>query len=195
MAARTSLLGFRCAKDAVSYTIVSSSSRSIQVRFASSSIISKAESNGHVSATPQSAFSRLTTPSLFRAVILGSVLKRSWLFDPGLWFMERLARSESALLDVDKNPVLRGIVRPLIYKQFCAGRNRQEIQETINSIKDMGYTGVILCYAREITINKDDADSSAKVSDEAIVKNINAWRDGNLETLESVGEGDYIGIK
>lgn len=110
--------------------------------------------------------------------------------------MERLARSQSAFSDVDRNPFLRAIVRPLFYKQFCAGRNRQEIRETIDSVKRMGYTGVILCYAREITVDKEDTKTTQpEVSDDSIVKNINAWRDGNMETLEAVNEGDYIGIK
>lgn len=110
--------------------------------------------------------------------------------------MKKIADSKSWLLDADRNPLVRAVLLPLIYKQFCAGRNKKEINETIASIKKMGYNGVILCYAREITIDENDSSQPLSQSSEAtIVENVKAWREGNLKTLESVGKGDYIGIK
>lgn len=110
--------------------------------------------------------------------------------------MKRIADSKSWLLDADRNPAVRAVLLPLIYKQFCAGRNKKEINETIASIKKMGYTGIILCYAREITVNEDVPAQSRVEGDEAsIIRNINVWREGTLETLEAIGKGDYIGVK
>lgn len=60
----------------------------------------------------------------------------------------------------------------------------------------MGYTGIILCYAREITVDEHSpAQSNTDEDTKSIVRNIDIWREGTLETLEAVGKGDYIGVK
>lgn len=110
--------------------------------------------------------------------------------------MKYVADSKSWVLHADRNPVMRAILLPLIYRHFCAGRNQKEISKTMDSIKKMGYNGIILCYAREITVNETDSSQPSSEANEAsIAGNIKIWREGNLETLEAVGKGDYIGIK
>lgn len=72
-----------------------------------------------------------------------------------------------------------------------------EVKKTIAGMKEMGFQGVILGYAREFDATEMmntfcQAESSATDrSDEAI----NIWRDGNLKTLSMIGEGDILAVK
>ena len=119
------------------------------------------------------------------------------LFTPGFALLKLISNSPSRMLNPDKNPILRAIVKPLVYDQFCAGTNRSEIQAKISQIKSLGFSGVILCYGKEIQIQKssqphlDDLDSSPQCFDQEL----EFWRQGNLETLDMIGDGDYLGIK
>lgn len=169
---------------------------SVQKRCVSSSADIPIKTNIPVPVPPRAAFHRLSTPTLVRSVILGTIFKRPWLYKPGLKFMKKIANSKSWLLDADRNPLVRAVLLPLIYKQFCAGRNKKEISETMASIKKMGYTGIILCYAREVTVDDGESIQSPTQSNDAnTAQNIELWHQGNLKTLEAVEKGDYIGIK
>ena len=84
-----------------------------------------------------------------------------------------------------------------MYDQFFAGRNKPEIQARVLQIKSLGFSGVILCYGKENQIQKsgqhlmDDVEHSDSVFDEEL----QFWRQGNLETLDMIGDGDFLGIK
>lgn len=98
-----------------------------------------------------------------------------------------------------------------LYNHFCAGENEREVTSTIRGIKDMGFKGVILTYAREVVLDhstkkvaveshrgstKDSfvttSDGQIEMSDdEAIV----AWRAGVLETVGMLQESDVLAIK
>lgn len=143
-------------------------------------------------------FSRLATGALLRSVVLGQLFRMPFVFRPSLYILEKIANSKSPFLDADRNPILRAVIYPLIYKQFCAGRDKTEIQRTIAEIKKMGYAGVILCYSKEIMAQmnaKGDQVVEEASDDEKTRRDIHDWRDGNLTTLSAVSEGDYIGLK
>ena len=143
------------------------------------------------------ALARLPTISILRGIFLGAFLSSPVLFTPGFAFLKKISNSSSPFLNPDRNPILRALVKPLMYDQFCAGRNRPEIQATVSHIKSLGFSGVILCYGKEIQIQKsiqpqvNDFHHSQSVLDEEL----QLWMNGNLETLNMVGEGDWIGIK
>ena len=145
----------------------------------------------------QPALARLPTPSLVRGLLLGTFLSSPLLFTPGFALLKKIANSPSPILNPDRNPILRAIVKPLMYDQFCAGRNRLEIQARILQIKALGFSGVILCYGKENQIQKsgqylvDDVEHSELVLDEEL----QFWRQGNLQTLDMIGDGDFLGIK
>ncbi len=120
------------------------------------------------------------------------------LFNPGLYILEKVANSTSIFLNADKNPLLRAVLYPLIYKHFCAGRTPAEVAQTIASIKDMGYSGVILCYCKEIVASKDGKDKGTTHTTYDGTNTqweVQQWSEGNLATLAAVGQGDYIGVK
>lgn len=109
--------------------------------------------------------------------------------------LHKIANSRSTLLNPDANPLLRLLVKPLIYDQFCAGTNKKEIAHTRDRIKSIGVSGIILCYGKEIQVSgKDELRSTgvAEVNEEAEIEH---FKQGYLQTLDMVGEGDWIGIK
>lgn len=142
-----------------------------------------------------SGLRRLPTSTLFRSFVLGKLFTTPFLFEPAFWVLRRIAGSHSKLLNVDRNPILRVLIKPLIYDQFCAGRNETEVAKTREKIKSIGYSGVILCYGREVVVDASSSLLSAGKSDRKADIDIAEWREGNLKTLDMIGEGDWLGIK
>lgn len=130
--------------------------------------------------------------------------------------MKTIADSKkSAWLDPSRSRILNYLLRISIYGQFCAGATEDEVRRTVSEMKAMGFTGVILGYARDAVVipQKGKGKTMAKVEDrsstslkpgcelthEHIVLSqdamVDAWKEGNLRTLRMIGEGDYLAIK
>lgn len=143
-----------------------------------------------------SPLARLPTSSILRSLFLGIFFTSPALFKPGLAVFRGIANSESLFLNPDKNPVLRALIRPVVYDQFCAGRNAAEIQKTSSTIKGLGFSGVVLCYGKEVQL---DANNKPIGYDEGnkptLTAEIDQWRTGNLNTLDMTKDGDWLGIK
>ncbi|KIV93821.1 hypothetical protein PV10_05007 [Exophiala mesophila] len=115
--------------------------------------------------------------------------------------MNIIIQSKSPLLNPDRNPIVRGVIRALVYDHFCAGATVSEVKKTITEIKAAGYAGVILGYGREIVVDARDASSaqskgpiesdSPTQQDEHIAQ----WFEGNRATLAMIGANDYMNIK
>lgn len=112
------------------------------------------------------------------------------------------------LLNVDRNPVLHGILKKTFYEQFCAGENGAETKATIRQLKDMGFRGVIMTFAKETVFDHRThteqglgaAALESKKHDESMhprarCANIEAWRKGTMETVEQLEDGDYLAVK
>lgn len=143
-----------------------------------------------------SGLERLPTLCLWRNLILGAAFTSPTLFKIGFGSMSYIANSRSRFLNPDKNPILRAIIKPLVYDQFCAGTNQHEIGLTRSLIQRMGFSGVILCYGKEIQVsgaNNKMHSTGAGNSDQSV--EIDMWKKGNLETLDMIGEGDWVGMK
>jgi hypothetical protein len=106
---------------------------------------------------------------------------------------------------VDRNPILKAILKRTLYNQFCAGETERETRTCVQQLKDLGFKGVILTYAKETVF-----DTKSKTSDhlsstsskfhemEAAVTDdtdIEAWRVGTLKTVDLISEGDILAIK
>ena len=143
------------------------------------------------------ALARLPTASIFRSLLLGAFFSSSILFTPGFALLKKIADSPSRVLNPDRNPLLRAIVKPFVYDQFCAGTNRVEIRGRISQIKTLGFSGVILCYGKEIQIQKPSSSGvdDLQYSHQDFDQELEVWKQGNLETLDMIGEGDFLGIK
>lgn len=115
--------------------------------------------------------------------------------------MNVIVQSKSPLLSPDRNPILRGVIRALVYDHFCAGATVSEVKTSIAEIKAAGYAGVILGYGREIVVNaksgpSQEADSPIKSEPQSQHdQHIAQWVEGNRATLAMIGENDYMNIK
>jgi hypothetical protein len=156
-----------------------------------------------VSANPEPApflappLARLSTASILRTLLLSAFFTTPWLFKPGLAVFEKVANSQSAWLNPDRNPLLRTAIYPLVYKQFCAGRNRAEIARTSAEIRKLGFSGIVLCYGKEVQVQGQAGQPVGYESGKpnSMDLEIDQWANGNMETLDMVGVGDWLGIK
>jgi hypothetical protein len=103
--------------------------------------------------------------------------------------LQRILNSKSALLSLDRNPLLSKLLKSTFYAQFCAGESAQEVKaNTAAARQTLGYDGIILEYALEVL--------SGEVPSEAeTAKEIETWRKGMLASVETANPGDFIGLK
>lgn len=142
-----------------------------------------------------SALARLPTTNIVRGLFLSTFFTSPLLFRPGLAIFSTIANSKSSLLNPDKNPLLRAVIKPVVYDQFCAGTNRQEVKRTSAAIRDLGFSGGVLCYGKEVQLDANNQPYGHDGKDASMEAEIQEWREGNLRTLEMMGEGDWLGMK
>ena len=123
-----------------------------------------------------------------------------FLLRPSLGVLSFLAHAKSPLLNPDRNPLLKYMLKKTFYAQFCAGEKTAEIKDTIAQLKDMGYAGVILGYAREVVLEGDDAlalDASKDCGEQerCNIEEIETWSEGNMETVKLAEKGDFVALK
>lgn len=93
---------------------------------------------------------------------------------------------------------MRWALKKTFYVQFCAGENKNEVMRTISGLKSLGYKGVILGYAKEVVMDKEEALSLKHSADSAkacIENEILPWKKGTLETVEFAGPEDFVALK
>ncbi|KAJ9651415.1 proline dehydrogenase [Neophaeococcomyces mojaviensis] len=139
-----------------------------------------------------SPLARLPTSNILRSLFLSFFFTSSTLFRPGLAIFSGIANSQSAFLNPDKNPIIRVLTRNIVYDQFCAGRNLAEIQRTSSLIRNLGFSGVALCYGKEVQLGADNKYHGRSVS---MQEEIAQFRKGNLETVAMIKKGDWLAIK
>ncbi|KAJ4269872.1 hypothetical protein NW762_001541 [Fusarium torreyae] len=141
---------------------------------------------------------------LLRSLLVATVSNNRALLTPSLSLLSFFAKPHSGLLSVEKNPLLHFLFKRTLYDHFCAGENGKEVTGTINRIKDMGFKGVILTYAKEVVVDSSQgggssiqgsAEIAADAIDVAEDSAIEAWRQGVLETVQMIGEGDFLALK
>jgi hypothetical protein len=170
-------------------------SRSTTIR--ADNLVKESRSSSGENVDGRRALARLPTSSLLRSLILGSFFTSPILFKYGFSILRRVATSRSPILNPDTNPILKAMVKPLIYDQFCAGTNKQEIRLTISQIKKIGFSGVILCSGKEIEIQDLSKPllPNSKTTGENFDVELDMWKQKNLQTLSMIGDGDFLGIK
>lgn len=122
------------------------------------------------------------------------------LLGPSLAVMSTLAHSKSSILSPDANAVLRFFLKKTFYQQFCAGENAAEVKRTVDELKNIGYKGVILGYAREVSLDekqqKDLASrGESEAADAALQNEILPWAKGTLETVKLATPDDFVALK
>ncbi|KAJ9662789.1 proline dehydrogenase [Neophaeococcomyces mojaviensis] len=114
--------------------------------------------------------------------------------------MKFLANSKSQLFNPDHNRILHAILKRAFYVQFCAGETPAEVRRTINSLKTMGYKGVILGHAREVVLSKEeekalDSSLDGAAQEQRNQKEIAQWRDDTLATIKLTQQDDFVALK
>ncbi|KAK7418174.1 proline dehydrogenase [Neonectria punicea] len=149
-------------------------------------------------AAARAPLSVLSLTMILRSLATTIVSSSPVLLPPSLRIMAALANPHSPVLNPDRNPLLRFFLKKTFYAQFCAGENAAEVHRTIAGLKNIGFTGVILCYAKEVVLTSDQAKSlgePAKETEEALNNEILPWAEGTLETVRLVQPGDYVALK
>ncbi|KAL4927668.1 proline dehydrogenase family protein [Aspergillus undulatus] len=148
--------------------------------------------------------SSLPTPVLLRSILISTISSKPYLLLPSLKALSFLCKPRSGpWLNVDRNPILHAVLKSTFYKQFCAGETHDEVRNTIKQLSDMGFQGTIMTYAKETVFDHKtqkqaglgvSADTDSKDT-EAFCQQIEAWRKGTVETVELLGENDYLALK
>lgn len=112
-----------------------------------------------------------------------------------------LSEAKTPLLNPNQNPVLKYALSKTIYAQFCGGETPEEVKQSVQYLKNLGFSGVILGYGKEVVMGEDEvaAISSSHEVSETLKKEhdeqLSAWRAGTLQTVDIAGSGDYVALK
>jgi hypothetical protein len=114
--------------------------------------------------------------------------------------MSHLAHSQSPILNPDRNPILRWLLKKTFYAQFCAGENAKEVQRTVSSLKQSGFKGIMLCYAKEVVLDQRASEAlesggGSAASNLLVEQEILPWKKGTLETVAMTEPGDFVAVK
>ena len=142
----------------------------------------------------------LPLTNVLRSLMTTTVSSSPLLLPPSLATMSVLANTSTAMLNPDKNPILRFFLKKTFYAQFCAGENPLEVRRTIESLKTIGLSGVILGYAKEVVLTeaqmKDLASCNTGAAAEDCVRTeITPWANGTMETVRLASPGDFVALK
>lgn len=130
---------------------------------------------------------KLSLANVLRSLVILSASSSRRLLKPSLAVLATLAQPPSPWLDVGRNRLLNWLVKHTLYAQFSAGENKREVQASIRQIKQLGYRGVLLGYARETT--------EAGAGDAAGDAELDAWLQGTLQTVDMAEDGDFVALK
>ncbi|KAI1454679.1 proline dehydrogenase [Annulohypoxylon moriforme] len=142
----------------------------------------------------------LPLSTVLRNLASTSISSSPVLLPPSLAIMNVLAHSPRAIFNPDKNPLLRWFLKKTFYAQFCAGENALEVRRTVDGLNKIGFTGVILGYAREIVLTEAQtknlsACDSGPVVEECVRNEIGPWAAGTLETVRLARPSDFVALK
>ncbi|KAF7903767.1 uncharacterized protein EAF01_006816 [Botrytis porri] len=153
----------------------------------------------HTSISPTSELPPLSImplPLLLKSYLITSILASPRIIKFFLPLLNKLANSSSTILNPDRNPVLHMIVRKFIYDHFIAGENATQVRARVKEMKGLGFSGVILGYAREVNVSGGEVGGDVSVvSKDVGERAIREWRDGLMSTLSLLQPGDFLSLK
>lgn len=146
-----------------------------------------------------SALSSLPLSTLVRSYLITFVSTHPFLLRPTLAILSKIAHSKSPLLDPDSSRIVKFALKKTFYAQFCAGESPAEVRQTLNSLKSMGYSGVILGHAKEVVLEGSDAENFQVSEDheeqERNREEIADWENNTTDTVKLAEEGDFVALK
>ncbi|KAL2013057.1 hypothetical protein VTN00DRAFT_582 [Thermoascus crustaceus] len=145
----------------------------------------------------------LPLSSVIRSFFVTTVSSSPVLLRPSMALLSSFAHSKSAFLDPDRNRALKYALAKTVYAQFCAGETPDEVKESIQNLKRMGYSGVVLGYAKEVVMDEDETNSvgpprsleAEELRRKRNSEEIQSWMDGTMKTVELAAAGDFVALK
>ena len=142
----------------------------------------------------QPPLSLLPFGTLLRSYLISFLSTTPSLLNPSLSILAALAYTKSPILNPDRNPILKYVLKHTVYTQFCAGETPAEVKRTIDGLKELGCAGVMLGYAKEVVIRGGEIQAVC-VDKETAASEVRPWRQGTLDTVRLAGEGDFLALK
>ncbi|KAG6368925.1 hypothetical protein INS49_003143 [Diaporthe citri] len=139
--------------------------------------------------------------TILRSLAVTTMSSSPVLLPPSLSIMSMLAHTTNPILNPDRNPLLKQLIKKTFYAQFCAGERGPEVKATMARLRDIGFSGVILGYAREVVLTQSQLKSLATngmdsaTAQECIQNEVIPWAKGTLETVRLAEPGDYVALK
>ncbi|KAF1359908.1 FAD-linked oxidoreductase [Lizonia empirigonia] len=141
-----------------------------------------------------------------RSFIVATISSKKWLLVPSLHVLEFFSKPDRTwIFNLEKNPVLKAIIKKSFYDHFCAGTTPTETKVCVKALKALGFRGVILTYAQEIVFDHKSGNghNSGSVAEETrkeapgvkLDNVIESWKAGTLGTIDLIEEGDILAIK
>jgi hypothetical protein len=153
---------------------------------------------------PHYPLATMPTNMLLRSLFIATVSSNKFLLIPCLHLLSFFSKpGRSYFFNVDRNPALKAILKRTLYNQFCAGETEQETRALVKQLKNLGFKGVILTYAKEMVFDHKNKSANHHATEEIIEKHvavahdadIETWRTGTLKTLDLISEGDILALK
>ena len=132
------------------------------------------------------ALAVLPLSMVLRTYMITSISCKPALLSACFKALTAMLHAKGPIFNVERNPLLKLILRETFYKQFCGGETKAEVRATRAQLQSLGYSGVIFEYAREVLSDIPSNDTAGDVE---------MWRKGLLETVEAAQPGDIIGLK
>lgn len=147
-----------------------------------------------IASSPDRPLAKLPLYSLLRGLLVQEGMSR-----PGLaGLASNMLRNN--IQHLTGNPLSKFILDKMLYAQFCAGRTQPEIQQTVDGLREMGYGGVILTYAREADLSGSaetgtETGTTHSDGDLSHKEQVAQWLKGSLQTIEYANRGDFVALK
>ncbi|CCU81788.1 unnamed protein product [Blumeria hordei] len=162
-----------------------------QAAFSSSTISKPARE------VPPTPLSILPLSTIIRSIALKSIFSSRFLLPPCLAITSFIANTSLRLFSPESNPLVHILFKSFFYKHFCAGETLPEVRKTTDTLRSIGYSGVVLAYAKETALDEKTSDSytTSDFISKASKEEINRWTKGTLDTIALTVPGDFIALK
>lgn len=171
------------------------SSMIVRLQRRDASIRSEQERNSESARDP---LSRIRFGSILRSYVLTWTMSSPILLRPSLAILNSIATSKPVFLNPDRNAILGWLLKHTIYDHFCSGATKEDVLRSANSLKAVGFHGIILGHAKEIVLKTPSTPRAMTIDSNypsEYFEMVDEWKKSNLDTVDMIGPNDFIAIK
>ncbi|KAI5781778.1 FAD-linked oxidoreductase-like protein [Peziza echinospora] len=152
--------------------------------------------------TPFRPLKSLPTTALLRSILLHTISGVPALLTLSTTLLSR----EIPGIDRAWHPLF-WLLYPTFYTHFCAGRTEAEIARAGNQLRELGISGLIMSYAREVDGDASSSSPSSSSSSspsttttgpsiaETEKQHLDKWIQGTMQTIRYSRAGDFTAVK